>query len=165
MRFAAKIPPHINDAEATPAIWLIWGIAAVVVAIVLPLAVALWRRHRFRAENGEGDAVGIEPVRASYLAGLDVAEKAWRAGELGDADALEWSSVAVRQFVGVVTDTDTASLTLAELRSGAMLRPELKPVAEVVERGYQTRFEGAPSADGAVAAAFAQARKVIEEWD
>ncbi|MDN5976371.1 hypothetical protein [Acidipropionibacterium jensenii] len=161
----AETPPHINDAEATPAIWLICGIAAVVVGIVVPLVVALWRRHRFRAEKAEGDTNEIEPVRSSYLNGLEAAEKAWRGGDLGDADALEHCSGAVREFVGVVTDTDTAALTLTELRSRAMLRPELKPVADLVGQGYQTRFAGAPSVDGAVAAAFAQARKVIAEWD
>jgi hypothetical protein len=165
MRFAAETPPHINDAEATPTIWLICGIAAVVVAIIVPLVVALWRSHWFRAENTEADADGIGPVRAGYLADLEAAETAWQAGDLADADALERCSGAVREFVGVVTDTDTAALTLAELRSRAMLRPELEPVAELVEQGYQTRFAGAPSAEGSVAAAFVQARKVIEEWD
>ncbi|MDN6021962.1 MAG: VWA domain-containing protein, partial [Acidipropionibacterium jensenii] len=105
----AETPPHINDAEATPAIWLICGIAAVVVGIVVPLVVALWRRHRFRAEKAEGDTNEIEPVRSSYLNGLEAAEKAWRGGDLGDADALEHCSGAVREFVGVVTDTDAAT--------------------------------------------------------
>ncbi|ALN14696.1 hypothetical protein [Acidipropionibacterium acidipropionici] len=165
MRFAAETPPHINDAEAAPVIWLICGVAALVVAIAVPLAVALWRRHRYRIEQSVGTGDGIEPVRRRYLDGLARAQKLWQGGELTAPEALESCSGLVRQFIGVVTDTDVAALTLEELRSRAMLRPELEPVAGIVDHGYQARFAGRPVDDDLVASAFADARKVIEEWD
>lgn len=165
MRFVANVPPHINGAEPTPTWWVVLGGVLTGLAVLVAVGAVLWRRHRYRKIQARTRDDGIEPLRRDYLALLAKLERQWQAGDLSGAEALRQCSRLARQFVAVVTDTGVDALTLAELGSRAMLRPELQPLVDLIAPGYQSRFAGLAMPDEQVPAALAGARRVIAEWD
>lgn len=155
---------EINGAEPSPVLWALVAAVSLLAAIALPLLVGWLRRRQLRSRILLPRGDGIEPVRRDYLAALGGIEAAWRAGETTGGEALGAGSRLVREFVGLVTDTDAGSMTLSELQQRAMVRPELAAVVDVVRRGYPERFADGEVDPGDVAASLAVAREAVTRW-
>lgn len=155
---------EINGAEPTPVVWTVLALVFLLLAVTIPVGVAWLRRRRERARMQLPGGEGIEPARLEYLAALDDIEAAWHAERATGVETLGEAARLVREFVGLATDTDVASLTLVELEDRAMVRPELSPVVEVVQQGYPQRFATGTIDPGEVAAAVATAREAVTRW-
>lgn len=155
---------EIFGAEPVPALW--WGIAGtcLLLAVALPVVLRYLARRRERARLRLSGGEGLEPTRTEYLAAIGRVDAQWRASRMGAAEAMGEATRLVREFVGLATDDDVNSLTLAELEERCMLSPDLAPVAGIVRRGYPLRFGGGQAEPEAVSETLSMARETVQRW-
>ena len=151
----------IHPAEPFAPVWLVLALVAFVLAVLVPLA-WLWRRRQSQRSQARGNGDALGEVRADYLKRLDDLAEDWRAGGCERGLALAQASLLVRQFVGVVTETEADFWTPSELRAQVRRHPELETLADLVASNAGARF-GGEALD--VTEHLRQVREVVEQWN
>lgn len=152
----------IHPAEPFAPVWLVLALVAFVLAVLVPLAAWLWRRRQSQRSQTRSTTDALGEVRADYLKRLDELAEDWRAGGCERGLALAQASLLVRQFVGVVTETEADFWTPSELRAQVRRHPKLETLAELVAINAGARF-GGEALD--VTEHLRQVREVVEQWN
>lgn len=147
-------------------LWLALAIAAVALAIGLPLAV--WRFGRRPAAAAAVAPLPVAPSdpeagRGEALDRIAAARRDLASGSITPRAASQLLSRVVRDFLATRGHGDVEAMTLSELRAA----PGLAPVAEFMAELYPPSFgPGGPTRGGAstVDEAAARAEALVASW-
>lgn len=163
---------EVNAPEAFAALWLVLGLAGLVLIMVWPALVWLITRPRAPEAAEHQQTVPVPTARETALTAIEQVRRAAAQDQLSPRAAHQSVSTIVRRFVGEVTGTPADRMDLSELRSllarstpqlaGPETSTRLAAVADWVEVLYPPEF--APAANRSVDQTCDEATALVQGW-
>lgn len=157
-----EVALQIFGPERYASSWLVAGITALVLIVVIPLAIVWFTRVRPPKPTPPPPPPDPNQFRAECLARIADIRRRHGAGEIADRAAHQELSQVVRTFVAAATNLPIDRMVLGELREKLRADHRFVSLTDWLELLYPPKF--APDVQRSVADSAAEAERLVGTW-